>query len=45
MLFKGQKILWLQLMEEKEYEAKIIGADPLSDLAVLEIQSKDKFVL
>ena len=29
---------------EKEYEAKIIGADPLSDLAVLEIQSKDKFV-
>ena len=29
---------------EKEYKAKIIGADPLSDLAVLEIQSKDKFV-
>jgi serine protease Do len=29
---------------EKEYEAKVIGADPLSDLAVLEIQSKDKFV-
>ena len=29
---------------EKEYEAKIIGADPLSDLAVLEIKSKDKFV-
>ena len=29
---------------EKEYEAKIIGSDPLSDLAVLEIQSKDKFV-
>ena len=29
---------------EKEYEAKIIGQDPLSDLAVLEIQSKDKFV-
>ena len=29
---------------EKEYEAKIIGTDPLSDLAVLEIQSKDKFV-
>ena len=29
---------------EKEYEAKIIGADPLSDLAILKIQSKDKFV-
>ena len=29
---------------EKEYKAKIIGQDPLSDLAVLEIQSKDKFI-
>lgn len=29
---------------EKEYKAKIIGSDPLSDLAVLEIQSKDKFI-
>ena len=29
---------------DKEYKAKIIGADPLSDLAVLEIDSKDRFV-
>ena len=29
---------------EKEYKAKIIGKDPLSDLAVLQIDSKDKFV-
>ena len=29
---------------EKEYKAKIIGADPLSDLAVLKIQSEDKFI-
>ena len=28
---------------EKEYKAKIIGADPLSDIAVLQINSKDKF--
>jgi serine protease Do len=29
---------------DKEYKAKIIGSDPLSDLAVLEIDSKDRFV-
>tara|TARA_B100000029_G_C17559772_1_gene952926 strand:+ start:512 stop:1912 length:1401 start_codon:yes stop_codon:yes gene_type:complete len=29
---------------DKEYKAKIIGADPLSDLAVLEIESSDKFI-
>ena len=26
-----------------EYKAKVIGADPLSDIAVLKIESKDKF--
>ncbi len=29
---------------DKEYEATIIGTDPLSDIAVLQIQSKDKFL-
>ena len=29
---------------EKEYKAKIIGKDPLSDLAVLQIESKDEFI-
>ncbi|MDC1139567.1 Do family serine endopeptidase [Candidatus Pelagibacter sp.] len=29
--------------EDKEYKAKIIGADPLSDIAVLQIDSKEKF--
>ena len=28
---------------DKEYKAKIIGADPLSDIAVLQIDSKEKF--
>ena len=28
---------------DKEYKAKIIGTDPLSDIAVLKIQSDDKF--
>ena len=30
--------------EYKEYKAKVIGADPLSDIAVLKIESSDKFV-
>ena len=29
---------------DKEYKAKIIGADPLSDIAVLQINSKEKFI-
>jgi len=29
---------------DKEYKATIIGADPLSDIAVLQIDSKEKFV-
>ena len=29
---------------DKEYEATIIGTDPLSDIAVLQIKSKDKFI-
>jgi len=29
---------------DKEYEATIVGKDPLSDIAVLQIKSKDKFL-
>ena len=29
---------------DKEYEAKVIGADPLSDIAVLQLETNDKFV-
>ena len=29
---------------DKEYEATIVGTDPLSDIAVLQIKSKDKFI-
>ena len=29
---------------DKEYKAKIIGSDPLSDIAVLQIDSKKKFI-
>jgi len=30
--------------EDQEYDVKVIGSDPLSDIAVLEIQSKNKFI-
>ena len=30
--------------EDKEYKATIIGSDPLSDIAVLQIDSKEKFI-
>ena len=28
---------------DQEYKAKVVGADPLSDIAVLQIETKDKF--
>ena len=28
---------------DEEYEAKVVGADPLSDIAVLQLETKDKF--
>ena len=29
---------------DKEYKATVVGADPLSDIAVLQIESKEKFI-
>jgi serine protease Do len=43
-VIQGAEDIMVTVNGEKEYKAKIIGQDPLSDLAVLEIQSKDKFV-
>jgi len=43
-VIQGAEDILVTVNGEKEYEVKIIGSDPLSDLAVLEIQSKDKFV-
>jgi len=42
-VIQGAEDIVVTVNGEKEYEAKIIGSDPLSDLAVLEIQSKEKF--
>ena len=29
---------------DRDYKAKVLGADPLSDIAVLQIESKDRFI-
>jgi serine protease Do len=42
-VIQGAEDILIKVDSNKEYKAKVIGADPLSDLAVLEIISKDKF--
>ena len=42
-VIKGAEDILVRLEDGKEYEAKVIGADPLSDLAVLKIKSNEKF--
>ena len=41
-VIKGAEDILVRVNGDKEYKAKIIGADPLSDIAVLQIESKDK---
>ena len=43
-VIKGAEDIFVRVNGNKEYKAKIVGADPLSDLAVLKIQSEDKFI-
>ncbi len=40
----GAEDIVVRVDGDKEYKAKIIGADPLSDIAVLQIVSKEKFI-
>ena len=42
-VIQGAEDIFVSVNGEKEYEAELIGADPLSDIAVLKIKSKDKF--
>jgi serine protease Do len=42
-VIKGAEDILVRIEGGKEYEAKVIGSDPLSDLAVLKIQSNEKF--
>jgi len=42
-VIKDAEDILIRVDGDKEYKAKVIGKDPLSDLAVLKIESKDKF--
>tara|TARA_Y100001970_G_scaffold282316_1_gene394927 strand:- start:3686 stop:5083 length:1398 start_codon:yes stop_codon:yes gene_type:complete len=42
-VIQGAEDIYVTVNGEKEYEAQIIGADPLSDIAVLKIKSNDNF--
>tara|TARA_B100001175_G_scaffold300493_1_gene292867 strand:- start:36 stop:1439 length:1404 start_codon:yes stop_codon:yes gene_type:complete len=42
-VIKEAEDILVRIEDGKEYEAKVIGADPLSDLAILKIVSNEKF--
>ena len=42
-VIQGSEGILVRFTNDKEYEAKLIGTDPVSDIAVLKINSKDKF--
>ena len=42
-VIKGADDVFVKVNGKKDYKAKIIGADPLSDIAVLKIETGDKF--
>ena len=43
-VIQGAEDILVRVDNDKEYKAKVIGADPLSDIAVLQINSKEKFI-
>ena len=43
-VIQGAEDIFVTVNGEKEYAAEIIGADPLSDIAVLKIKSDEKFL-
>ena len=40
----GAEDIVVQVNGEKKFKAKVIGADPLSDIAVLQIENNEKFI-
>ena len=42
-VIEGAEDIVVQVNGEKKFNAKVIGADPLSDIAVLQIETKEKF--
>ena len=43
-VIRGAEDIFVRVNGDKEYKAKVIGSDPGMDLAVLKIESDDKFV-
>jgi len=43
-VIQGAEDIFVIVNGEKEYAAEIVGADPLSDIAVLKIKSEEKFL-
>ncbi len=43
-VIQGAEDILVRVNGDKEYKAKIIGADPFSDIAVLQMETKDKFI-
>ena len=43
-VIQGAEDIFVSLNDKTEYKAKIIGADPYMDLAVLEIESDEEFI-
>ena len=42
-VIQGAEDILVRVDGEKEYKAKVLGTDPLSDIAVLKIESEEKF--
>ena len=43
-VIEGAEDIVVQVNGENKFKAKVIGADPLSDIAVLQIETKEKFI-
>ena len=43
-VIKGAENIMVRVEGDKEYKAKVLGSDPLSDIAVLKIESKEKLI-
>ena len=43
-VIEGAEDIVVQVNGEKKFKAKVVGADPLSDIAVLQIETKQKFI-
>jgi len=43
-VIKGAEDILVKVEGDKEYKAKVLGADPLSDIAVLKIETKEKLI-